>query len=98
MPYFGPNSKVVIQKFQNYIREEQLLQKNEKVLLAVSGGVDSMVMSHLFAMAKMDFGIAHCNFQLRRNDSDEDAEFVKKVERKYLTGKLGKLLDTLSSF
>ena len=69
----------MIKTFQNFIEKENLFQSEEKVLLAVSGGVDSVVLCHLFHQAKFDFGIAHCNFQLRKNDSDEDAIFVKKL-------------------
>jgi len=47
-----------------------------KLLLAVSGGVDSVVMAHLCKLAKLDFSIAHCNFKLRGNESDEDEAFV----------------------
>ncbi|MFA7686489.1 MAG: tRNA lysidine(34) synthetase TilS [Moheibacter sp.] len=47
-------------------------------LLAVSGGVDSMVLCDLFLKNNLDFSVAHCNFQLRVKDSDEDEEFVKQ--------------------
>jgi len=47
-----------------------------KLLLAVSGGVDSIVMAHLCKLAKLDFSIAHCNFNLRGTESDEDEAFV----------------------
>lgn len=56
---------------------EQLIQPGDKVLLAVSGGADSMVMADLFLKSNQPFGIAHCNFQLRGNESDEDEELVK---------------------
>ena len=69
----------MIKAFQNFIQKENLFQPNEKVLLAVSGGVDSVVLCYLFHQAKFDFGIAHCNFQLRGNDSDGDANFVKDL-------------------
>lgn len=48
-----------------------------KLLLAVSGGLDSMVMLHLFAELRLNIAVAHCNFQLRQSDSDQDMEFVK---------------------
>lgn len=48
-----------------------------KFLLAVSGGVDSMVLCDLFFKYNLNFAIAHCNFQLRGNDSDEDENFVR---------------------
>ena len=52
--------------------------KNRAVLLAVSGGADSMVMCDLFLKAKIKFGVAHCNFQLRGEDADGDEMMVKK--------------------
>ena len=48
-------------------------------LLAVSGGVDSVVMAHLFRQTGLPFGIAHCNFRLRGAASDADAEFVARL-------------------
>lgn len=69
----------MIQAFKKFIQKESLFHPNEKVLLAVSGGVDSVVLCHLFHQAKFDFGIAHCNFKLRGNESDGDALFVKKL-------------------
>lgn len=47
------------------------------VLLAVSGGVDSMVMASLFLEAKLPFAIAHCNFQLRGEEANKDEALVK---------------------
>jgi len=66
----------MLSRFQEFIATNALLQKNEPVLLAVSGGVDSVVMCRLFSLAAMQFGIAHCNFRLRGNDSNGDAVFV----------------------
>lgn len=51
------------------------------VLLAVSGGPDSMAMAHLFAECKIPFAIAHCNFHLRGAEGDEDTLMVKKWAR-----------------
>jgi tRNA(Ile)-lysidine synthase len=71
----------MLNTFQNFILKNQLFQTNEKVLLAVSGGVDSVVLCYLFHRANLDFGIAHCNFQLRGTASDEDALFVKNLSQ-----------------
>ena len=48
-------------------------------MLAVSGGVDSMVMLDLFYTAGFNIGVAHCNFQLREDESDQDENFVQAV-------------------
>ena len=67
--------------FQYYIKTNQLFCLTDKILLTVSGGKDSMAMLHLFVAAKIKIGVAHCNFQLRGKDADEDAIFVKKTCR-----------------
>ncbi len=65
--------------FKDYIQDTQLFAVRDKILLAVSGGVDSMVMAYLFKAAGFNFGIAHCNFQLRGAASDGDQKMVKKL-------------------
>lgn len=65
--------KHIIQELQPYI--------GKSFLLAVSGGLDSVVMANLFKTAAFKFGIMHCNFQLRGNDSDADSEFVKALSK-----------------
>ena len=67
----------MLEKFRKFIKKEDLISSDEKTLLAVSGGIDSVVMCHLFKRAGLDFGIAHCNFNLRGVASDDDARFVK---------------------
>ncbi len=69
----------MLKRFLGYIQNQNLFLPNQKILLAVSGGVDSMVMVSLFGKAHFDFGIAHCNFRLRGAESDEDAAFVRKT-------------------
>lgn len=54
-------------------------QPGQKFLLAVSGGIDSVVMAHLFHQAPYSFGIAHCNFKLRGEASEEDERFVHQL-------------------
>ena len=56
---------------------------NCKLLLAVSGGLDSAVLTNLIAKAGFDFTIAHCNFQLRGAESERDEAFVKSLGEKY---------------
>lgn len=50
-----------------------------RTLVAVSGGVDSVVLATLFYKAKLPFAMAHCNFKLRGKESDEDEQFVKQL-------------------
>ena len=52
--------------------------KNQKILLAHSGGVDSSVLAYLLVQEKLNFSVAHCNFQLRGAESDSDFQFVRK--------------------
>jgi len=74
----------MLNTFIDFIHKKHLLQKNDKVLLAVSGGIDSVVMCELFHQAALQFGIAHCNLKLRGKESDEDEGFVKQLAGKYV--------------
>ena len=65
-----------------YLKENIHIGVTDKVLLAVSGGVDSMVMLNLFLQAKIPIGIAHCNFQLREEDSYGDEKLVSDMAKK----------------
>ena len=68
----------MLEDFINFVQKENLFRADEKILVAVSGGIDSMVLSKLFSMAKYNFGIAHVNFSLRGEESLADEVFVKK--------------------
>ena len=61
--------------FLNDIILDQLI--NKSVLLAHSSGVDSCVLAHIFLNKKINFSVAHCNFQLRGEESENDLLFVK---------------------
>lgn len=73
----------MLQAFLTYIHKENLLQPNHRILLAVSGGIDSVVLCALFSKANLNFGIAHCNFQLRADESNADELFVEALAEKY---------------
>lgn len=65
-----------------FFKAQQIdLQKN-KFLLAISGGIDSMVLMDIFASMNLNFGVAHCNFKLRGDESDEDENLVKSMAEK----------------
>jgi tRNA(Ile)-lysidine synthase len=73
----------MIDKFRKFICENNIIRPGDKILLAVSGGIDSMVMAHLFHDLQYNIGIAHCNFSLRGVDSDKDEELVRKYASYY---------------
>lgn len=66
----------MLDQFKQHIAQKFPEIFNGKTLLAVSGGVDSMVLLHLYFALKLDFAVAHCNFQLRGTESDLDEKLV----------------------
>ncbi|HEY0896012.1 MAG TPA: tRNA lysidine(34) synthetase TilS [Sphingobacteriaceae bacterium] len=68
-----------VDRLYDFIRLKSLFQPTEKVLLAVSGGRDSVLMAHLFKEAGFLFGIAHCNFMLRGEEADADEVFTERL-------------------
>ena len=64
-------------QFQAYINRCNLIAEGEKVILALSGGIDSMVLADLLLKTKVEFVAAHCNFHLRGEESDGDEKFVR---------------------
>ena len=85
----------LLQQFKDYIKKENLFQQKDRLLVAVSGGVDSVVLCELCKQTGYDFTIAHCNFQLRHEESQRDEEFVKSLGVKYKVEVLIKKFDTL---
>ena len=73
----------MLTRFQHHIAQNFSQLKDKKLLLAVSGGIDSMVLMYLFQQLNYDISIAHCNFQLRGRESDEDENFVKSEAEKF---------------
>jgi tRNA(Ile)-lysidine synthase len=73
----------MLSKFQNHLNTNLSFLKGKKLLLAVSGGIDSMVLVNLCHQFQLDFTIAHCNFQLRGEESNEDENFVKLQMEKF---------------
>jgi tRNA(Ile)-lysidine synthase len=68
---------MMINEFKKFISDNIIIKPARRILLAVSGGIDSMVMADLFLRAGYEFGIAHCNFSLRGKESDKDEELVR---------------------
>jgi len=75
----------MLQKIQSYINENQLLAPDKTVVVAVSGGADSVALWHILKNLGYDCAIAHCNFHLRGEESNRDEEFVRRLAEKYQT-------------
>jgi len=67
----------MIYEFKKFIKENIIIKPDKRILLAVSGGIDSMVMADLFLRSGYKIAIAHCNFSLRAKESDKDEELVR---------------------
>ena len=69
----------MLTKFQHHIEQNFTQLKDKKLLLAVSGGIDSMVLLDLFYKLRFDICVVHCNFQLRGKESDGDEMLVREI-------------------
>ena len=72
----------MLEQFQAYINRYHLIAEGDKLILALSGGIDSMVLADLLLKAKVEFVAAHCNFHLRGEESDGDDWFVRTFAEK----------------
>lgn len=84
----------LLEEFKANIKSQQLFSANDHLLLAVSGGIDSVVLCELCKQAGYSFTIAHCNFQLRGEESERDETFVQQLGNKYGVPVLIKKFDT----
>jgi len=73
----------MISAFSQFIEKRNLCSPNDRILVAVSGGIDSVVLLDLFYKTGYDFAIAHCNFKLRGEASDLDENMVIELAEKY---------------
>src|SRR6476620_1370253 len=67
----------MLEKLQNHLVRNFQEMEGKRLLLAVSGGLDSMVMAEMFRKISADIAIAHCNFQIRGLESFTDQQFVE---------------------
>jgi len=75
-------TEVLLKAFEKYVERHELFSHEDKILLTVSGGVDSMVMLSIFVRLGYKVEVAHCNFGLRGEESDEDtAMVIRECER-----------------
>ncbi len=84
----------LLNAFNHFIQSNNLFTKKDRILVAVSGGVDSVVFCELMKRGGYDFVIAHCNFQLRGEDSNKDEAFVKGLGGRYGAEVLVEKFDT----
>jgi len=84
----------MLSRFLDHIATHDLAGTSDRVLLAVSGGLDSMVMLHLFREGGFPIGVAHANFSLRGKDSDGDEAFVEAYCKKHGISYYGKRFNT----
>jgi tRNA(Ile)-lysidine synthase len=68
-----------VKQFTDFIEQNNLFNRDSKILAAVSGGMDSVLLTRLLKSAGFNFGIAHCNFQLRGDESTNDQEFCNNL-------------------
>ena len=85
---------MLIERFQEYVNRQNLFTRQDKILLTVSGGVDSMVLMSLCVNSGYNVGVAHCNFSLRGKESDEDEIMVQETARRYGIECYNKRFDT----
>ena len=72
----------MLQRFKEHIAQNFPKLKDQKILLAISGGLDSMVLFDLLKKINSNFSLAHCNFKLRGIESDLDEEFIVNESQK----------------
>ena len=85
----------MIEQFRKYINDNHLINKGDRILVALSGGVDSMVLAELLRHEGYDIAFAHCNFHLRGAESDGDEQFVREYAERVGVKLFVKQFDTL---
>lgn len=70
-------------QFDRHLKNRFPFMRGKKILLAISGGIDSVVLAVLCKNAHLDFAMAHCNFHLRGKESDGDEAFVENLANEW---------------
>ena len=69
----------MLQKFKQHLHQNFPFLEDSKLLIAISGGIDSVVLAHLCSQLNLNFSLCHCNFNLRGQESDDDETFVTSL-------------------
>ena len=85
----------MLEQFRKYIASNHLINKGDRILVALSGGVDSMGLAELLRREGYDITFAHCNFHLRGKESDGDEQFVREYAERVGVKLFVKQFDTL---
>lgn len=86
----------MLQRFQQHLSKNFPFLQGKKLLLAVSGGIDSVVVTYLFHQLQYPIALAHANFQLRGEESDEDEQFVRDLAKELKSPFITQSFDTQS--
>ena len=84
----------LLKRFEQHIKDHVLISPGDRILVAVSGGPDSIALLSLFVEGGYDVAVAHCNFQLRGEESDEDERLVISQTQRYGLTLYNKRFDT----
>ena len=71
----------MLQKFKQHLHQNFPFLEDSKLLIAISGGIDSVVLAHLCSQLNLNFSLCHCNFNLRGQESDDDEAFVTSLAK-----------------
>ncbi|WP_114748648.1 tRNA lysidine(34) synthetase TilS [Pleomorphovibrio marinus] len=86
----------MLNEFSEHTRSTGLLHPDKYYLHAISGGIDSVCLAHLLKRCGFQFGLAHCNFQLRGSESDKDEGFVRDLAQSLGVEVLVKRFETIT--
>ncbi|MEX0883905.1 MAG: tRNA lysidine(34) synthetase TilS, partial [Cyclobacteriaceae bacterium] len=86
----------MLEGFINHVRENKILDFQSYYLLGISGGIDSVVLAHLLKKGGFNFGLAHCNFQLRGEESNADENFINRLGLELKVPVFVKKFDTIN--